>query len=191
MFGLLALKLGPEVLRGAPAADGMPVRVLQGQARLSLPEQQVRDQDLDRAEWPGGRSRRLLTEMAVEHAVGTLGVVEATVAGLARKLGWAGPLCWQRSPRSCSRFKDLGVFNTGVRAAADPSPHRAPGEPSAGLQRRRRRDRRLLDGQREDTFRAQNRRPRPSLGPIGRRHRLLSPTGLIGQEGHAARHTRS
>ncbi len=41
------------VLRDAPAAGGMPVRVLWGQACLGVPRQRVRGQDLDRAVGPG------------------------------------------------------------------------------------------------------------------------------------------
>ena len=81
------------VLCGAPAAGGMPVGVLWNKRVWACPDRGCGARAWTERSGLAG-ARRVLTERAVGHAVGALGVSGASVAGLARGLGVGWHTVW-------------------------------------------------------------------------------------------------
>ena len=90
------------VLRDAPLAGGMPVRVLWNKRIWACP-----DQGCGQKSWTEQSGlvgpRRVLTERAVDRAVAALEGLEATVAGLARRLGVGWHTVWSAVRPSLQR----------------------------------------------------------------------------------------
>ena len=81
------------VLRDAPLAGGMPVRVLWNKRIWACPDGECGAKTWTEQSGLAG-ARRVLTRGAVVYAVAALGAVEASVAGLARKLGVGWQTVW-------------------------------------------------------------------------------------------------
>ena len=80
-------------LRDAPLAGGMPVRVLWNKRIWSCPNSGCGAGTWTEESGLAG-ARRVLTERAVDHAVGALGAAGVSVAGLARLLGVGWHTVW-------------------------------------------------------------------------------------------------